>query len=123
MPGRTLTPMTPALLVGFFACLLFARPAMTLPDVPDGFTADLVTEVPQPTALAFTPDDRMLVASKTGQLYVYEGVRGSEDPLQKIRALNIGSKVCSGDTERGLLGVAVDPNFANNGYVYLVPAT
>jgi glucose/arabinose dehydrogenase len=108
LPGRALTPITLALLVGFFACLLFARPAVTL---PGDFEDKLVTDVALPTALAFTPDDRMLVTSKPGRLYVYKD--GS-----KTQALNIESQICA-TSERGLLGVAVDPNFANNGYIYL----
>jgi glucose/sorbosone dehydrogenase len=99
MPARALAPITLALLVGFFACLLFAKPGVTL---PGGFIEDHVTDVPMPTALAFTPDDRMLVTSKSGQLYVYENENG-----QRTRALNIGPWVCD-NSERGLLGVAVD---------------
>jgi glucose/arabinose dehydrogenase len=110
MPARALAPITLALLVGFFACLLFAKPGVTL---PGGFIEDHVTDVPMPTALAFTPDDRMLVTSKSGQLYVYENENG-----QRTRALNIGPWVCD-NSERGLLGVAVDPNFDDNRYVYL----
>jgi glucose/arabinose dehydrogenase len=111
MPARALAPITLALLVGFFACLLFARPAVTLP--PEGFSDERVTGVPAPTALAFTPtpDARMLVTSKPGRLYVYKDG-------QRTLALNISSDVCD-TSERGLLGVAVDPDFATNHYVYL----
>src|SRR5215218_9190921 len=100
MQVRALTPIALALLIGVFVCLLFARPATTL---PLDFTDSLVTNISAPTALAFTPDDRMLVTSKSGQLWVYENG-------QKTEALDIGSRVCS-NSERGLLGVAVDPNF------------
>jgi glucose/arabinose dehydrogenase len=79
--------------------------------LPADFEDRRVTPVPAPIALAFTPDDRMLVTSKPGQLYVYENG-------QRTRALNIGADVCD-TSERGLLGVAVDPNFADNKYVYL----
>lgn len=68
-----------------------------------------------PTALAFTPDGRMLVARQTGQLLVYR------DGALLATALNLGGSVCS-NSERGLLGVAVDPDFnpaANNRYIYL----
>jgi glucose/arabinose dehydrogenase len=111
MQARASTPIALALLVGVFACLLFAKPATTLP--PD-FTDSPVTGVPAPTALAFTPDGRLLVTSKSGQLHVFDqnGVELSSP------ALNIGPRVCD-TSERGLLGVAVDPNFVNNGYVYL----
>ena len=113
MSGRALAPITLALLVGFFACFLFARPAMPSTTLPEGFTVDLVTGVPAPTALAFTPGGRMLVTSKPGQLRVYK-----EGAMLHTPALDIGSRVCA-NSERGLLGLAVDPDFANNGYIYL----
>jgi glucose/arabinose dehydrogenase len=55
----------------------------------------------------------MFVISKQGQLYVHEDG-------QKTQALNIDSRVCD-NSERGLLGVAVDPDFGTVGhnYVYL----
>src|SRR3712207_2780793 len=112
MPGRALAPITLALLVGSFACFLLARPAMTL---PDNFEDNLVTDVPLPTALTFMPGGRMLVTSKWGQLWVYKDGKLLQSP-----ALDIGSEVCA-NGERGLLGVAVDPEFGNTGqnYVYL----
>jgi len=118
MPGRALAPITLALLMGFFACFLFARAAMTL---PADFEENVVTGVPLPTALAFMPPEgpgqpsRMLVTSKTGELWVYKG-----GALLQTPALDISPRVCS-NSERGLLGVAVDPSFGTTGsnYVYL----
>jgi glucose/arabinose dehydrogenase len=73
-----------------------------------------VASVASPTALAFTPDGRMLITTQTGQLRVYE-----DGSLLSTPALDLaGSNFCS-TSERGLLGVAVDPNFASNGYIYL----
>jgi glucose/arabinose dehydrogenase len=48
---------------------LDAKPAATA--VPDRYEERLVTSVESPTALAFTPDGRMLVTTKPGQLHVY----------------------------------------------------
>src|SRR5947199_6957536 len=77
---------------------------------PAGFADALVTNVASPTALAFTPDRRLLITQQTGQLRVYEnGALLSSNTLD----LNIGNLICS-DFERGLLGVAVDPSFAAN---------
>src|SRR5215203_1046451 len=111
MQGRVFVTMALALVAGLFTVFLWAKPATTL---PDDFTDSLVTDVPAPTALAFTPDGRMLVTSKSGQLHVFDQ-NGNE---LSSPALNIGPRVCS-NSERGLLGVAVDPNFGSNGYVYL----
>jgi glucose/arabinose dehydrogenase len=108
MAIRTLAPVVLALLAALFVCLLYAKPSAAL---PPGFVDEHVANVVAPTALDFTPNGRMVVASRSGQLYVHEGD-------QRVRAFNIGSKVCD-NGERGLLGVAVDPNFANNRYIYL----
>jgi len=84
-----------------------------MPAVPAGFTDGLGASVPAPTALAFAPDGRMLVTSKQGQLRVYK-----DGNLLQSPALDISSRVCA-NSERGLLGVALDPDFATNGYVFL----
>ena len=55
----------------------------------------------------------MLVTTQPGKLRVYKNGQLLLDP-----ALDISGRICT-DGERGLLGVAVDPNFATNNYVYL----
>ena len=57
----------------------------------------------------------MLIATQTGQLRVYAD--GSLVPTPALDLAAAGN-FCS-TSERGLLGVAVDPNFASNGYIYL----
>jgi uncharacterized repeat protein (TIGR01451 family) len=81
--------------------------------VPPGFQDTVITTVGGATALAFTPDGRLLITAKTGALRVYQN--GS---LVATPAIDISAKVCS-DSERGLLGVAVDPAFATTRFVYL----
>jgi glucose/arabinose dehydrogenase len=100
------TLLAPALL------LIQARPAAAL---DAGFQDDLVTGVASPTAIAFTPDGRLLIATQPGQLRVYQG-----GALVATPAIDLATarSICT-NTERGLLGVAVDPNFASNHYIYL----
>lgn len=81
--------------------------------VPSNFEDTIVTQFSGPTALAFTPDGRLLITAKTGSLRVFK-----DGALLPTAALNISAKVCS-DSERGLLGVAVDPGFVSNRFVYL----
>src|SRR5262245_16745573 len=80
---------------------------------PAGFADALVTSVPSPTALAFTPDGRLLITTQTGQLRVYQA-----GALLPTPALDLAAVLCS-DFERGLLGVAVDPGFASDRFIYL----
>jgi glucose/arabinose dehydrogenase len=80
---------------------------------PNNFEDSWVTDVPSPTALTFTPDGRLLVTSQTGELRVFQS-----GALIAAPALNLATKICS-NSERGLLGVAVDPAFATTGHIYL----
>ncbi len=81
--------------------------------LPPGFSDTAVADVASPTALAFTPEGRMLITAQPGRLWVYQnGV------LSPIPALDLTGRICT-NSERGLLGVAVDPGFAITPYVYL----
>jgi glucose/arabinose dehydrogenase len=101
--------MRPTLLLALAALLGPALPAAA-GTPPPGFTETVVTDdVSQPTAIAFLPDGRLLVTQKTGALRQVSG--GVTTTLVTI-------PVCTG-SEMGLLGVAVDPDFTNNGFIYL----
>ena len=80
--------------------------------LPPGFSDELVATLGSPTAIAFTPDGRMLATTQPGEVRVYQNTSllGT--------AINLSSVTCS-NSERGLLGAAVDPQFATNGFVYL----
>lgn len=82
--------------------------------LPAGFADSLVASVGAPTAIAFTPDGRMLVTTQGGTLRVHQG-----GVLLPTPALTIPSARICANSERGLLGVAVDPDFATNRFVYL----
>ncbi len=102
--------LTRAAISALLTFAAFPAPAITL---PPGFGDGLVATVGSPTALAFTPDGRLLVTTQGGTLRIV-----SDGSLLATPALSLGSKVCS-NSERGLLGVAVDPSFATNHFVYL----
>ena len=83
---------------------------------PPGFSAARLfatTTLNSPTALAFTPDGRMLIALQDGDLRIAQGGSVAGTP-----ALTLGTRACS-TSERGLLGAAVDPQFATNNFIYL----
>jgi len=84
---------------------------------PAGFTRDpsWVTGLSGATAIAQTPDGRMLVTEQGGTLRVVTGQSLVSTPAIALTVDSSG--------ERGLLGVAVHPNFASNGYVYLYYTT
>ena len=90
-----------------------------LTNLPPGFSETVVASgLVDPTAMAFAPDGRLFVAQQTGQLRIIENGQLLSTPFL---SLNVDS-----NNERGLLGVAIDPNFASNQYVYVyytVPGT
>jgi glucose/arabinose dehydrogenase len=104
--------------LALFGVLLTAVPLRAAPPaaptLPADFADQLVTNVGKPTALAFTPDGRVLVTTMTGQLRVVTAA-GS---LLPTPALDVAPITCS-IHERGMLGVAVDPAFATNHFVFV----
>lgn len=67
------------------------------------------------TSVAIAPDGRMFVTEQTGALRVVVAGQLLPDPFITLPVLSLG--------ERGLLGVALDPAFASNGYVYVYHTT
>ncbi|MCK1468509.1 DUF4082 domain-containing protein [Bradyrhizobium sp. CW10] len=74
-----------------------------------------VSGLNQPAAMDWTPDGRyMLVAQKDGVVRVVDNGTLRSTPL-----IDLSSEV-NDFGDRGLLGIAVNPNFASNHYVYLL---
>ena len=80
--------------------------------LPSGFTETQVASgLVSPTAMALAPDGRLFVAEQTGRLRVIKNGTLLSAPFLTVTVSSSG--------ERGLLGVALDPAFATNGYVYV----
>jgi glucose/arabinose dehydrogenase len=104
-----------ALLVACAACLAVAAPAAAS-SLPSGFRDDLVlSELPEPTALAFAPGGRVFVAEKTGRVVVFDDL---EDTTPALFA-DLRTQVYDA-ADRGLLALALDPGFPSRPYVYLL---
>jgi glucose/arabinose dehydrogenase len=84
--------------------------------LPDGFTDQLVADaLSQPVGMAFLPDGRLLVIEqKTARLRL---VLDASDP--NAYAVGTIPNVNTSGTERGLLGIAVDPSWPQRPYVYV----
>ena len=81
-------------------------------DVPAAFTdTQVATGFSAPTAMAFAPDGRIFVAEQGGRLRVIENGVLLAAPFLTVSTTATG--------ERGLLGVAFDPDFATNHFVYV----
>ncbi len=84
--------------------------------LPQGFTETLVASgMSSPTAMAIAPDGRIFVCQQGGSLRVVKNGALLPDPFVIIPVNSSG--------ERGLLGVAFDPNFAANQFVYVYYTT
>ena len=80
--------------------------------VPPGFSeTQFATGLAAPTAMAFAPDGRLFVAEQGGALRVVKNGTLLSQPFVTVTVDSSG--------ERGLLGVAFDPNFTANGFVYI----
>ena len=98
-----------ALVAAIAACALAAPVAGATP-ASSGYSEQVVASgFSQPTAVAFLPDGRMLVTEKGGALKLVQGA--TTTTLTTI-------DVCTA-SEMGLLGIAPDPDFGSNGFVYL----
>ena len=96
-----------------FSPLLSAMPVFGATILPAGFVDSLVTHVANPTALAFTPDGGMLITTQGGDVWMVR-----QDRLLETLVLDLSNRLCV-NAYRGLLGVAVDPAYATNHYIYL----
>jgi glucose/arabinose dehydrogenase len=94
--------------------LLLAASAVAEPALPEGFQDSVaIGNLEQPTNFRFAPDGRVFVAEKPGKILVYENI---EDTTPEVFADLRTDVYDSGD--RGLLGLALDPDFPVKPYVY-----
>jgi glucose/arabinose dehydrogenase len=111
--------IVPLLLVANFNIASGSRPEIgfverepQLASVPTGFSETLVASgIASPTAMAFAPDGRLFVCEQGGALRVIKNDALLSAPFVTLTVNSSG--------ERGLLGIAFDPDFANNNFVYV----
>lgn len=83
----------------------------TAASLQSGFAESQITGLSNPTAMAIHPDGRVFVCQQTGQLRVIKNGVVLPTPFTTLTVNSSG--------ERGLLGVAFDPNYATNRFIYL----
>lgn len=109
-PGQIVSRLIP-----LFFTLLLGWSSVTIAyaaSVPPGFTDSLVAAgLSNPTAMALAPDGRIFVCEQGGALRVIKNGVLLATPFLTVTVDPSG--------ERGLLGVAFDPNFVSNQLVYI----
>lgn len=85
---------------------------ISAPFTDQEFSVELVSEaLRKPWDLAFLPDGSMLITERKDGEIVHIDTTGNKKVVHKLEVLDAGAV--------GLLGLAVDPNFSENDFVYL----
>ena len=94
-------------------CLAWLFSVQALAQVfPTGFSRFQVAScISNPTVMAFAPDVSIFVSQQNGSLRVIKNGALLATPFIQIGVNSSG--------ERGLIGIALDPNFATNQFIYL----
>jgi glucose/arabinose dehydrogenase len=100
------------LAVGLLFTSISAMAASTLP--PGFVSEEVVAGLSSPTGMAWAPDGRMFITLKEGQVLVFQNGQ-----LLPTAFIDI-SKEVNNYGDRGLLGIAIHPNFPTTPYVYLL---
>jgi len=87
-------------------------PVLAQSDVPTGFEVSTVaTGLSEPIAMAAAPDGRLFIGERGGTIRVYADGQLREEPFAQIPVFTNG--------ECGLLGFALDPDFASTGHLFM----
>ncbi len=78
---------------------------------PFGFAEVLIASELDPVSMTIAPDGRVFVVEKKGRILIVENGQLLPDPFLDIEVDNFN--------ERGMNGIALDPNFAENHYLYV----
>jgi glucose/arabinose dehydrogenase len=72
---------------------------------------DFVTNLDVPWEMVFVPDGRIFITERPGKISVVKDGKLQDEPWLSLDVAALG--------EGGLLGMALDPDFTNNHYVYI----
>ncbi|MBW3544536.1 MAG: PQQ-dependent sugar dehydrogenase, partial [Bacteroidetes bacterium] len=87
--------------------------ALPVPDENRFLTITLDNDLNEPMQMAILPDQRVLFIEREGLVKLY---KPDEDKTRVIARFKVSTE---GNYEDGMLGVAADPAFASNGWVYI----
>jgi len=116
LPRGLIRPAIVALLGG--ALMLGATEQAKAAELPPGFQEDpVLSGLNQPTAVRFADDERVFVAERSGLIKVFDGL----DDTTPTQFADLRPQVHD-YWDRGLLGLALDPNFPAQPNVYVLYA-
>lgn len=101
-----------ALLLPLVGCVDTPSPADPGGPQGDGLSFSKITDAAFPIAMAIAPDGRIFYTEKaTGRVRVIKNAALLPTPFVQVSTNSFN--------ERGLLGITLHPDFANNGFVYV----
>lgn len=98
------------LFIGYALVLVFAVAVQAQDDLP--FNIEPIASFDEPWAMTFLPDGRLLVTEKKGSLYIVGQDGETSRPISDMPDVDYGGQGGMGD-------VALHPDFASNGQIYL----
>ena len=101
--------------------LLLLTPSLaTMQPEPNKYTwREVVTGLDNPLLVTHAGDDRLFAVEQGGYVLLIENGEINPQPYLDVSLLLSDDVIRGGYSERGLLGVAFDPNFATNNRVYV----
>ena len=100
-----------ALYILLFPLLMVCPPSSFAAQLPAGFIEEQIATGLNPTTMAIAPDGRVFIVQKDGRISIVENGALLDDPFLQIPVDNYN--------ERGLSGLAFDPQFESNNYFYV----
>ena len=104
-----LAPILRALSIALLAAC--ALPQEQLAATPDLKIEVLIRGLDTPWAIDFAPDGRIFITERPGRIRVFGGGRLLPEPWMPLEVAAV--------SEAGLMGLALDPQFAQNRFVYV----
>ena len=117
--GASARPFAPFVTFAGLLALLLSQPSPAA-TLPAGFSEFAITgTITNGTAMAFAPDGKLFILEQGGTCEVYQGSGATS--WTRLQANFFGNDPLSVDSffERGLLGIAFDPNYMSNRFVYV----
>ena len=96
-------------------CVPAKPPPPPPPPAPSFQDTAVFTALVEPTVVAFSPDGRVFVGEKSGLIKVFDNL---SDPTPSVFA-DLRTNVYN-NSDRGLIGLALDPSFPTHPYVYVL---
>jgi glucose/arabinose dehydrogenase len=110
------TTVTPTAVPSPMAPTAPVQRAQALPDPKSASWKVIAGGLSEPVDMAAPHDNsgRLLIVERTGKIRIF-----SNGQLQPDIFLDVNGLITTTGTEQGLLGMALDPDFNNNGYFYI----